>query len=287
MSVRVAIIQSSTQSQASGALKKALGFVSNTTYAKAVDSVVTDIAEAASKGAELVCFPELYLPGSSIPIKDISQFALSVDSSVFNSIINSAKKYDINVVLGFAERIGSDIFNAQCIISRKGELVMKRHKVFLSNNETDQLKQGDKSDVDNVSRLHFKGVKVSKVSLGVLGSLEHINPLITFNSAVQHEEIHVGLFSSFGGTNDIPYGETEIVSLAKAYAMQTGTFFILVAATGKTLIFQPDGAEVKLGAIKGTILYHDLDLSKILLQKQLVDIVGHYSRTDMMSLQRS
>lgn len=284
MTIKIAIVQSSAQTQSSGALKKALGFVSNQSYANAVDSVVALIAEAASQGAELICFPELYIPGSSIGTKDISQFAVAVDSSIFNSLINSAKKNDINVVLGFAERAGSDIYNSQCIISTGGELVMKRHNVFLSKSEAEHLKQGDKSDVDNVAKLKFKE---RKVSLGVLGSLEHANPLLTFNSAVQHEEIHVGLFSSFGETKEVPFGETEIKSLAKAYAMQSGSFFILAAATGKSLILKPDGADEELGTLKGNILYHNIDLSQILLQKQLVDIVGHYSRPDMISLQRS
>ena len=53
------------------------------------------------------------------------------------------------------------------------------------------------------------------------------------------------------------------------------------------MIFGPDGRPLAkaLGAGEEGILYADIDLAMIDFAKQMIDVVGHYSRPDLLSLQ--
>lgn len=56
---------------------------------------------------------------------------------------------------------------------------------------------------------------------------------------------------------------------------------------GFAMIYGPDGAALVEPLPPGEegILYADIDLSTIDSAKQLIDVVGHYSRPDLLSLQ--
>ena len=67
----------------------------------------------------------------------------------------------------------------------------------------------------------------------------------------------------------------------------TDSPFVEAPGGGFSMIYGPDGAPLvePLSPGEEGILCADIDLSTIDLAKQLIDVVGHYSRPDLLSLQ--
>jgi len=94
-----------------------------------VSKIVKTIDEARDKGVEIVCFPEMSIPG--YPAEDL----LLKPSFIRDNLdaleeIKSASK-SITVIVGFIDR-GEDIFNAAAVI-QDGELIDVYHKHYLPN----------------------------------------------------------------------------------------------------------------------------------------------------------
>ena len=67
----------------------------------------------------------------------------------------------------------------------------------------------------------------------------------------------------------------------------TNSPFAEAPGGGFAMIYGPDGAPLvdPLPPDEEGILYANIDLSTIDFAKQLIDVVGHYSRPDLLSLQ--
>lgn len=274
------------------------------------------IIEAAANEAELIGFPEVFITGyplwlwanaADIP-RNVSYIenSLSLDSPEFQSIIDTIKANPIHVVLGFSERDHGSVYISQVIIDKTGEVKLKRRKMKPTSVERVIYGDGKASDLKSVVKLDFK--EAGSVEVGCLSCWEHMQPLLTFNSAAQQEKIHIGSWPTCTDDDKDIYSLTKASynDLAKAYALQTGTFYLFTSQLSSdklkealpelpkynsrgdagAAIYSPDGAKITedLPDSFDGILYHELDMQKILVQKQLVDIVGHYSRTDMISL---
>lgn len=106
----------------------------------AVEKTCSLIAEAASNGAELVAFPELWIPGYPNFIyahvqKACNEFmrkyfrnAISIDSKHMQKIRFAARKANIMVVLGIAEREKGSLYMAQSFIGPNGNILLHRRK---------------------------------------------------------------------------------------------------------------------------------------------------------------
>src|ERR1700694_696927 len=116
----------------------------------AVEKTIKYINEAGDNGANVIAFPECWIPGSpawkvltpgyplwiwEYPVNPplLLQYirnALSVDSSERKRICAAAREAQIYVVLGFAEtEHDASLYMSQCIISPQGEIEMHRRKM--------------------------------------------------------------------------------------------------------------------------------------------------------------
>lgn len=280
-----------------------------------VEKVSRLILEASQNGAELIAFPEVFIPGYPVWLfsnatdieKNVSYIhnSLSYDSPEFESILTTIKENPINVVLGFSERAQNSVYIAQCIIDKTARVRMKRRKMKPTHVERVLFGDGKSSDLSNVTKLSFNNTP--DIEVGCLNCWEHMQPLLTFNSATQHEKVHVGSWPFLYNEGDafsLQVGGNQI--LASAYAMQTLSFYLFAAAIttdkiykkldklpelikaglGCSAVFAPDGRKISsdLGKDFDGLLYQYLDMNLVVVNKHLIDIVGHYSRTDMMSL---
>lgn len=276
------------------------------------------IKEAHEKGCELIGFPEVFIPGYPLWIwtnaADLDRNvmyhknSLSYDSPEFQSIIDTIKKYPIHVVLGFSERDNGSLYISQCIIDNTGEVVLKRRKLKPTHVERVIWGDATKKDLKTVVTLNFK--EAGPIEVGCLSCWEHMQPLLTYNSAAQHEKIHVG---SWPIINDVENGlacftKEGFYAVAKTYASQAQAFYLFASQLGTSklteslpgvdankyfergvscsTVFSPDGTQLALNPPNDHdgIVVCDLDMDKIIEQKNLVDIVGHYSRPDLVSL---
>lgn len=279
-----------------------------TSRAGTIERVLNAIAEAADKGAQLIVFPETfvpYYPYFSFVLPPIQQGpehlrlyeeAVVVPSAETQAVADAAKKRGVVVVLGVNERDNGSLFNAQLIFDADGSLVLKRRKITPTYHERMIWGQGDGA-----------GLKVVDTKVGRVGALacwEHYNPLARYALMSQHEEIHVG---HFPGSLVGPIFAEQIEVTMRHHALEAGAF--VVNSTGwlseeqintvtedpklqkglrdgcMTCIISPEGRHVVPPLTEGEgILIADLDMRLITKRKRMMDSVGHYARPELLHL---
>ncbi|MYM33283.1 Nit6803 family nitriliase [Duganella sp. FT94W] len=270
--------------------------------------VLQAIADAAAQGAELVVFPETFVPyypyfsfvrppfqaGAEHLL--LYQRAPTVPGPVTQAVAAAAREYGVVVVVGVNERDHGSLYNTQLVFDANGELVLKRRKITPTYHERMIWGQGDAS-----------GLKVVDTAVGRLGALacwEHYNPLARYALMAQHEQIHCAQFPG-SMVGQIFADQMEVT--IRHHALESACF--VVNATGWltdsqiaaitpdpavqkalrggccTTIVSPEGVLLAepLRAGEGIVLA-DLDMALITKRKRMMDSVGHYARPELLSL---
>ncbi|MFL9901430.1 Nit6803 family nitriliase [Paraburkholderia fungorum] len=274
-----------------------------------VEKVCSAIDEAASKGVQLIVFPETFVPyypyfsfirtpvASGPEHMKLYEEAVVVPGPVTHAVSERARMHRMVVVLGVNERNHGSLYNTQLIFDADGRLVLKRRKITPTFHERMVWGQGDAA-----------GLKVASTNVGRVGALacwEHYNPLARYALMAQHEEIHC---SQFPGSLVGPIFADQIEVTIRHHALESGCF--VVNATGwltdaqiesmtsdlklqkalrggcNTAIISPEGQHVVEPLREGEgMVIADLDMSLITKRKRMMDSVGHYARPELLSLQ--
>jgi len=284
------------------------------TVAKAVGL----IAEAAAGGAQLVAFPETWIPGYPAWIfgaagwDDAAQKrafgrlnanAVEVPSPAVDELCRAAQEAGAVVAMGMTERDARSsrgtLYNSILYVSDQGEVLGVHRKLMPTHAERIVWGQGDGST------LHVLETPVGRV--GGLACWEHWMPLTRFAMHAKGEQIHVAAWPEVGdpelhrfatrhyafegrcfalcvmGARVGPEHLPEDFELAGA--MGATDDFVAGEPTGGTCVFAPDGSVVA-DSVAGeeSIVYADLDLDRIPEEQAALDVVGHYNRPDVFSL---
>ncbi|EJK87366.1 Nit6803 family nitrilase [Rhizobium rhizogenes] len=279
-----------------------------TSREKTVARVIEAIAQASAKGAELVVFPETFVPWYPYfsfvlpPVLSgkehlrLYEEAVAVPSATTRSVAAAAREHGIVVALGVNERDHGTLYNTQLLFDADGSLILKRRKITPTFHERMIWGQGDAS-----------GLKVVDSAIGRIGALacwEHYNPLARYALMAQHEEIHI---AQFPGSMVGPIFADQMEVTIRHHALESGCF--VVNATGwltddqivsitpdaglqkalrggcMTAIISPEGKHLVPPLTEGEgILVADLDMSLILKRKRMMDSVGHYARPELLHL---
>ncbi len=281
---------------------------------KTVDKAVAVIREAAANGAELIAFPETWIPCYPLWVQgaagwddpEVKQtFRLLHDESVTASgpevavLKDAARESGVTIVMGVNERdeqfSGGSLYNSQIFIGDTGELLGVRRKLMPTHGERLFWGLGD-----------GRGLSVYETPAGRVGGAicwEHWMPLNRFAMHSLGEQIHVAAFP------DVPPFHHLA---ARSYAFEGRTFVLAVGAVlsmkdvptsfpmrhflearnseillcGGSGVVGPDGEWVVEPVFDDeTIIYADLDLSRIPEEQLALDVVGHYNRPDIFQLQ--
>ncbi|HTH94143.1 MAG TPA: Nit6803 family nitrilase [Rhodocyclaceae bacterium] len=273
-----------------------------------VDRVCNAIREAGEKGAQLVVFPETFVPyypyfsfvqpavqmgAAHLKLYD---WAVTVPGPVTQAVGEAARRAGAVVVLGINERDHGSLYNTQLVFNEEGQIILKRRKITPTYHERMVWGQGDAS-----------GLKVVETKIGRIGALacwEHYNPLARYALMTQHEEIHVAQFP--GSMVGQIFADQMGVTI-RHHALESGCF--VVNATGwltdaqivsitpdpalqralrggcHTAIVSPEGNYVCEPLTEGEgMLIADLDMALITKRKRMMDSVGHYARPELLSL---
>lgn len=272
------------------------------------EKVLEAIATAAKVGAQLVVFPETFIPYYPYfsfiqpPVlmgKDhmrLYEEAVEVPGPVTDTVSRAARSYNIVVVLGVNERDNGSLYNTQLIFDADGSLLLKRRKITPSYHERMVWGQGDGS-----------GLKVLDTAVGKLGALacwEHYNPLARFALMAQHEQIHC---AQFPGSMVGQIFTDQIEVTIRHHALESGCFVInstgwlypeqvgqittdeklqrVLSGGCNTAIIGPEGNHLCPPVTQGEgMAIADLDFSLITKRKRMMDAVGHYARPDLLQL---
>ncbi len=270
--------------------------------------VVAAIATAAAEGAQLVVFPETFIPYYPYfsfvqpPVlmgkehMRLYEEAVTVPGPVVDAVARAARSYGVVVLLGVTERDNGSLYNTQLLFDADGRLCLKRRKITPTFHERMIWGQGDGA-----------GLQVVETAVGRVGALacwEHYNPLARYALMAQHEQIHCG---QFPGSMVGQIFADQIEVTLRHHALESGCF--VVNATGwltpeqvaeitpdpklqgtlsggcYTAIISPEGVPLCEPITTGEgIAIADLDLSLITKRKRMMDSVGHYARPELLRL---
>lgn len=280
-----------------------------------IDKSIDLIAQAAAAGAELIAFPETWLPGypwfiwldsPAWGMQFVQRYhdnSLAYDSPQAERLMEAARKHKIMVAMGLSERYQGSLYMGQWLIDAQGQTIATRRKLKPTHAERTVYGEGDGSDL-----------AVHDTALGRVGALccwEHIQPLSKYAMYAQNEQVHIAAWPSFslyrGGAHAL--GAEVNNAASQVYAVEGQCFVIAPCATvsremvalmctdpgkqqllleggGFARIYGPDGRLLSeaLPETQEGLVYADIDLGTISLSKAVGDPAGHYSRPDVTRL---
>jgi nitrilase len=269
-------------------------------------------ADAAGNGAELIVFPETFIPvypssrwakafagwendGAKRVFAQIAQNSIAVGSPSEKRIAAAAQELGVWLVTGVnevePERPGT-IYNSLLYHSPAGELVLHHRKLVPTNHERLVWGQGD-----------GRGLHAVESGFGRIGGLicwENYMPLARFALYESGVEIYIASTADDGDAWQATL--VHIARESRAYVVSPCHFqraasypadFPLASeiegagllGRGGSAILAPDGSYLAgpLYDAEG-ILYAELDPSRLLAERQRFDPVGHYNRPDVLQL---
>ncbi len=289
---------------------------------KSVEKTCALIEEAARHGAQLVAFPETYLPAFPVwsslqaPIyshdffKALAANALHCPGAELERVAAVARRAGVFVSLGFNELSPASVgclWNANVLIGDDGAILNHHRKLVPTFWEKLTWANGDGA-----------GLRVVETRLGRLGALicgENTNPLARYTLMAEGEQVHVSTYPPVWPTRDPRTGgnydlAAAIRIRAGAHAFEAKCFNIVASGFMDTAMrdalssLTPDAARIldasprSVSVVLGPtgepvsetlrdaegLLYADLDLAACVEPKQFHDVVGGYNRFDVFRL---
>lgn len=288
------------------------------TTAKACDL----IREAARHGAQLLAFPETFIPAFPVwaalwaPIYNHDLFlqmaanSITVDGPEMESIRECARRHEVVVSIGFSELASYSpgcLWNSFALIDESGEVVNHHRKLMPTFYEKLIWSPGDGA-----------GLRVVPTRAGRIGQLicgENTNPLARYALMAQQEQIHISSWPAIWPTRPPATGANyDNVAAnrvrAAAHSFEAKVFGIVCAGfmdkamrdflvdrdpqvaeivdgspRAASFFVNPTGASVgdTLQVDEG-IAYAEFDLAECVEPRQFHDVVGYYNRFDVFSL---
>jgi predicted amidohydrolase len=283
-----------------------------------VDKACSLIAEAARAGANLIVFPEVFLPAypywtrlenpfqSTASFVELVKNSVEVPSPTSARLCGAARQAGAYVVIGINERPSNTLgtlYNTNLVIGPDGDILLKHRKLMPTFAEKMVWGFGDGSTL-----------RVLDTALGKLGTLicgENANPLARFALIAQGEQVHVSNYPALPGGDAGGYDFGKEVELRGAtHAFEGKVFNIVVSAVidqsviakvadtedkrramagpckSFTGIFAPGGRLCSETVAPGEegIVYADCDIESIIVKKMRHDVAGHYNRSDVLTL---
>jgi aliphatic nitrilase len=287
------------------------------------DKAIDAIAEAARAGAELIAFPESYIPGFPVwpalraPIYNHDLFKAFIAASIYldgpemKALRRAARTHAITVSVGISERSRAStgsVWNTNVIIGPDGSILNHHRKIVPTFYEKLIWTPGDGN-----------GLAVNDTPVGRLGMLicgENSNPLARFTLMAQAEQVHLSTYPAVWPTRDPAEGgkpydlEAAIRVRAGAHSFEAKVFNVVVSsvlddttraglgslgpealrvleqtARGVSLVIDPF-AEVISEVLRDDegLLVQEIDLDACIEPKQFHDAAGYYNRFDIFDL---
>ena len=286
------------------------------------EKAVSIIREAAKAGAELIAFPETYIPAFPVwaalwaPIDNHDLFVSMADQSVLVDgpevarLRAEARALGVMISIGISERSpvsAGGLWNSNLLIGEDGQILVHHRKLVPTFYEKLVWASGDGA-----------GLKVAESRLGRIGCLicgENTNPLARFALMAQGEQVHISSWppmwptrrpSGGGNFNNVAANRIR----ASAHSFEAKAFGIVTAgymdAAMRAFLIERDPAVAEVidqtprapsffvdptGEVLGDALqedegiaYAEIDLNQCVEPKQFHDVVGYYNRFDIFDL---
>jgi nitrilase len=280
-----------------------------------IERAVKSVGEAATRGAELVVFPETFVPGYPIwmwrlrPGGDMAltnelygrllDNAVDLERDQLAPLREAARENEVTVVCGVNEREGGlsrgTLYNTVVVIGQDGHILNRHRKLMPTNPERMVHGFGDAS-----------GLKVIDTPVGRIGTLlcwENYMPLARYALYAQGIEVYIAPTYDSG---DGWVGTLQHIA-REGRCWVVGAGFVLRASDipgdfpnreelypdpdawvnpGDSVVVGPDGGVVA-GPMRREVgaLFAEIDATAVGVARRSLDVAGHYSRPDIFRLE--
>ncbi len=287
-----------------------------------VDKACSLIREAAGNGAQLIAFPETFIPAFPVwaavtaPIRGHDFFqrlaaaSITVPGKEVDRLCKTAKANGIIVSIGINEATQNSvgcIWNANLLIGSDGSILNHHRKLVPTFYEKLVWANGDGAG------LRVCGTEIGRIGMLICG--ENTNPLARYSLIAQGEQLHISSFPPVWPTRDPEevgrYNlEAAIRIRAGAHAFEGKVFNIVVSSVvdetlrsvlqplgkdamriiddsprGVSMIIGPAGEAIGATLCKDEgLLYGEVNLADCVEYKQFHDLAGYYNRFDIFEL---
>lgn len=283
-----------------------------------VDKAAGLIRAAGERGADVVVFPEGFIPTHPVwyhfhsatseeslaMAEELFRNAVAVGSEATDPLGAAAREAGCWVAMGVCEkRAGTSgtLWNSVVYLSPEGEVAGVHRKLTPTVGER-LVHTGGGGD----------GLRAVAARFGPLTGLlcaENSNPLLVFTVAAQYSSVHAALWPNHFSPTQPPMRDV-MVTAGRAVAYQAGCYVLNAASTlddatrervgrtdedrawlsdpdnlGGSCIISP-GGDVLAGPAGADedILVADLELDRLVRKRSIHDFAGHYNRPDVLSL---
>lgn len=287
-----------------------------------IDKVESLVKKAAQNGADIVVFPESFIPAFPVwnmlyaPMdqhhyyQKLFNHSITIPSPQFKQLSHIAKTNHIYLSIGISEK--SDIsmgamWNTNLLFNRQGELLNRHRKLVPTWAEKLSWANGDASQLEPV--------QTELGRIGVLICGENTNTLARYALLAQGEQVHISSYPPLWPfqrpQEGNSYNIAEAIKLRAAAHSFEGKVFNIVSSglldedaiqqlsqgdsTLDSLLREaPQPASFVVGPTgemldepllgKEGIVEAEIDVSESIILKQAQDIVGYYNRFDIFQL---
>lgn len=281
-----------------------------------VDKACSLIEEAGRNGAKIIALPEGFIPGHPDWLyfyppdeamkrfyRDFFKNSVEVPSAATDQLGRAAKRAGAYVAIGINERVPGNmgsLFNSILFLGPQGNVLGVHRKLVPTTTERLVLSAGDGTTLN-----------VYPTPYGELGGLmcgENTNSLAKFALLAQGEKIHTAHWPAYpseynrAGIDGVDIRIRYHAYEGKCFVISSSSVFgddsikrLCVTEQARSLVLKgnavsgivnPYGKYIG-GPLRGEegIVYADIDLELMIDAKTLHDVVGHYNRFDVLSLQ--
>ncbi|MEO6726947.1 MAG: carbon-nitrogen hydrolase family protein [Blastocatellia bacterium] len=272
------------------------------------------IAEAAKRRAQLVVFPESWLPGYPAwldmcrdvalwdhqPVKrlyaQLLENSVTLPGRVADALGDAARRHNLTLVMGVHERTAEGagrgtLYNSMLTFGPTGELLNVHRKLVPTFNERLIWGQGD-----------GRGLRAVETPIGRIGGLicwEHWMPHARQTLHIAGEDIHVALWPSVKEMHQIASrhyafeGRCFVVAaggimrrsnlpaeleFGDSVPAEDGDFIL----NGGSCVIGPDGQYIAGPAFGSeVIILARINLERIREESMAMDVTGHFNRPDL------
>jgi nitrilase len=270
-----------------------------------LDKLATVAAEVASKAAQLVLFPETFVPvypssrwahalavwggGGKELWARLARASVTVPSPETERIGAVAKQHGLVLAVGVNEPDGGTLYNTLLVFTPDGRLALRHRKLMPTNHERMIWGLGDGD-----------GLEAIETGLGRVGGLIcWVNILPLARAALYESGLDIYLAPTADDSESWLESARHIAREARAFVLSCCVYQrassypddVPIAegpdllGRGGSAIVGPDG-EYLAGPLwdEEGILYADLDPNLLFAERQRFDAAGHYSRPDVLRL---
>ncbi len=272
--------------------------------AATIAKVAEVAAEAAGGGAQLVLFPEAFVPvypssrwvASLVAGSDgkplfarLARESLEIPSADSERLGAVAREHSIHLAIGANELAGGTIYNSLLVYAPDGTLLLHHRKLMPTNHERLVWGLGD-----------GEGLRAVATDLGKVGGLicwENLMPLA--RAALYESGIELYLAPTADDSEKWLESMRHVARESRAFILSCCVFQRAssypadvplaegdeLIGRGGSAVIGPDG-EFLAGPLwdEEGILFADLDPQRLYEERQRFDAAGHYSRPDVLRL---